>query len=729
MVHHNNSHQDFPDFGPGIRVIRRIPKNEYDNSTEEIFPDFGPGIRVIRRIPKNEYDNSTEEIFPDFGPGIRVIRRIPKNEYDNSTEEEPQTEHHFSDKDLGVWDAIRSHGVSGLTAGYSDEIQAANEAGFTDYWRGDKKAEETYNRRVAKERAYQKALEEKHPVLSNLAYMAGSILPTLASLGIPGLNFLRAGSTLGSLGKGMIVGAGSGALHGSGAGEGYNDTVNSALAGGAGGAVLAPVGSLAGMGISKVARSIGNTVKDAPLVQRFFNPAHRQVSNQALRRVARELYNDEAPNIIERLNSEPDMFLTDINPKLRQVLFEASKTNRDVSNILAQAHEKRLGGSVQRLDDIMDQKIARYQHKDTFERALKESAEKAHGHLYKEAFATPIKGKENYQKLDKLFGNQAFKKAVNQAAKNLKEHEGKANPKRFNSKSFIHINYRPTMELLDETKKVLDEWINKSKNSGEMQNFSKYQSIKEALVAITDKISPTYKTARASAEKYKVFAKSFDEGSKALSKSLEKSEVMNAARENIIKGILRDKNNAYHTKNAYRMGVRNKLHSILHEKNEGFNEFIKVLEKNAASENLKRIMKPHRFATFKKAVDQEKFYSDAVEKGFDEFTGTPEFSILDGVRSPNSIPDTATQAVKLARNIFFHPNSPEILKARQEIERGIAKLATFGVENMKPEEIAQLIQSALKWHKKGVIADEGMKIISRAITKGLGPNASIEYAK
>lgn len=45
---------------------------------------------------------------------------------------------------------------------------------------------------------------------------------------------MRAGTTLGSLGRGAIVGAGSGALHGSGAGEGYNDTVNSALAGAAG---------------------------------------------------------------------------------------------------------------------------------------------------------------------------------------------------------------------------------------------------------------------------------------------------------------------------------------------------------------------------------------------------------------------------------------------------------------------------------------------------------------
>ncbi|WP_375678724.1 MULTISPECIES: glycine zipper family protein [unclassified Bartonella] len=628
----------------------------------------------------------------------------------------------FDDKDLTWSDALRSHGISGLTAGYSDEIQAANEAGFTDYWSGDKKAEEVYNRRVAKERAYQKALEEKHPWLSSGAYIAGSILPTLASLGIPALNFLRAGSTLGSLGRGAIVGAGSGALHGSGAGKGYNDTVNSALAGGVGGAVLTPVAALGGIGISKAVRSLGNALKSPPLVRNYFNPARKEVSNKALREVAKQLYDNKPQKITERLSSEPqEVFLTDINEKLRQTLWNASKTNEDVYNLLKQAHEKRLGGSVQRLDDMMEQTIVPYQHRDILSRTLKRQGKEAHDHLYEQARQTPI-GREYYPALNKLFENKGFQKALKEAVNTLEEHPLSINPRRFYDRRFSSITYKPTIELLDQTKQSLDDLIEKSKKHGDNQKILGYEVLKQNLVKIMDEISPTYKAARGSAAKFKNFADSFEEGRQAFGTKLEKSFERDAVQENLSKGNWTKQNN------TYQMGMRDALDDLLRKNDDPINEFSKLLKQNLASENLERTIGPERFSTFKKAVDQEKFYSDAAKEGFSKFEGAPEFSIRDGVSFPN-LTDMHTQAFKLARNIFFHPNAPEALRARQELERGIAKLATFGVKGMERNEIAKLIQSALKWHKAGVITDEGLKIVSRAVAKGLGPSASIEYAK
>ncbi|MBB5074432.1 hypothetical protein HNQ69_001574 [Bartonella callosciuri] len=629
----------------------------------------------------------------------------------------------FDDKDLTVWDALKSHGISGLTAGYSDEIQAANEAGFTDYWKGDQKAEEIYNRRVAKERAYQKALEKKYPWLSSGAYIVGSILPTLASLAIPGLNFLRAGSTLGSLGKGMLVGAGSGALHGSGAGEGYNDTVNSALAGGVGGAVLSPVASLAGMGVSKAVRGVGNALKSPPLVRNIFNPARKEVSNKALREVAKQLYEDNTKKITERLSFEPhDVFLTDINEKLRQALWNSSRTNKDVYNILKQAHEKRLGGSVQRLDDMMDQTIASYQNSDALKRMLKQQGKEAHDHLYEQARRAPI-GEKHYEALNKIFENKGFQKALKDAVSALEEHPLKANPQRFYDKKLSSLNYKPTVELLDQTKQSLDDLIEKSKRLGDNQKVSGYQILKKDLVNIMDAISPPYQAARNSAAKYKGFEESFEKGRQALGTKLEKSIERDAVKENLSKGNWTDKNN------SYQMGMRDALDDLLRKKDDPINELSNLLKQNLASENLERIIGAERFAAFKKAVDQEQFYSDAAKKGFTEFRGAPELSVFDGVRVPHSVPDIPVQAGKLSRNIFSHPNAPEAVRARQELERGIAKLATFGVKGMERNEIAQLIQSALKWHHAGVLTDEGLKIVSRAIAKGLGPRASIEYAK
>ncbi|WP_375682154.1 MULTISPECIES: glycine zipper family protein [unclassified Bartonella] len=628
----------------------------------------------------------------------------------------------FDDKDLTWSDAVRSHGTSGLTAGYSDEIQAANEAGFIDYWRGDKRAEEIYNRRVAKERAYLKALEEKHPWLSSGAYIAGSILPTLASLGIPALNFLRAGSTLGSLGRGAIVGAGSGALHGSGAGKGYNDTVNSALAGGVGGAVLTPVAALGGMGISKAVRSLGNALKSPPVVRNYFNPARKEVSNKALREVAKQLYDNKPQKITERLSSEPqEVFLTDINEKLRQTLWNASKTNEDVYNLLKQAHEKRLGGSVQRLDDMMEQTIVPYQHRDTLSRTLKRQGKEAHDHLYEQAKQIPI-GKEHYPALNKLFENKGFQRALKEAVKTLEEHPLSINPRRFYNRKFSSINYKPTIELLDQTKKSLDDLIEKSKKHGDNQKVLGYEILKQDLVKIMDQISPTYQAARGSAAKFKNFADSFEKGRQALGTKLEKSIERDAVKENLSKGNWTKQNN------TYQMGMRNALDDLLRKSDDPINEFSKLLKQNLASENLERTIGPERFSTFKKAVDQEQFYSDAAKEAFSKFEGTPEFSVFDGINFSNFL-HWPTESLKLARNIFFHPNAPEALRARQELERGIAKLATFGVKGMERNEIAKLIQSALKWHKAGVITDEGLKIVSRAVAKGLGPSASIEYAK
>lgn len=667
----------------------------------------------------SEYKDYDKSLLPEWARKLKIIG--PPQDIPNTQE----TPHDFSfdDKDLTVWDALRSHGMSGLTAGYSDEIQAANEAGFTDYWRGDKRAKEIYNRRVAKERAYLKALEKKHPILSSIGYLAGSIVPTVASIGIPGLNFLRAGTTLGSLGRGAIVGAGSGALHGSGAGEGYNDTVNSALAGAAGGAVLTPVAALGGNLVSKLGGAAINTLKSPPLVRNYFNPAHKEVSNQALREVAKQLYNNKTKNITERLSSEPhEVFLTDMNEKLRQALWNSSKTNEDVFNILKQAHEKRLGGSVQRLDDMMEQTIAPYQHRDTLSRTLKQEGKEAHDHLYEQAKRTPI-GQEYYPALNIFFANKGFQKALKEAVNTLEEHPLSVNPRRFNDSRFSSINYEPTIELLDQTKKSLDDLIEKSKRLGDNQKVLGYEVLKKDLVKILDTISPTYKAARGSAEKFKNFADSFEKGRQALGTKLEKSIERDAVKENLSKGNWSEQNN------TYKMGLRDALDDLLKKKSDPINEFSNLLKQNLASENLERIIGPERFSTFKKAADKEKFYSDASKKGYQEFEGTPEFSIFDGVRVPNGFFDAPVQAVKLARNIFYHPNAPEALRARQELERGIAKLATFGVKGMERNEIAQLIQSALKWHHAGVLTDGGLKIVSRAIAKGLGPSASIEYAK
>ncbi|WP_246787208.1 glycine zipper family protein [Bartonella taylorii] len=253
----------------------------------------------------------------------------------------------FDDKDLTWLDAVMRHSASGATAGYFDEMKAVREAGVRDYWSGDKKAEEVYNRRVAKERAYQKALEEKHPVWSSIGYILGSIVPTAASF-IPGLGLLRAGSvatsTFGNLGKAALLGAGSGALHGSGAGDGLSGRLISAGTGGVIGGVAGPVGSLAGTAASWGTKKIGRGLQHVPFIKGGrFNPAHKEVQTKAVREVAKTLYDDGIENVAESLANAPrHAFLTDISPNLEVSLANMGTTNTRVSELLKQAHGERV---------------------------------------------------------------------------------------------------------------------------------------------------------------------------------------------------------------------------------------------------------------------------------------------------------------------------------------------------------------------------------------------------
>ncbi|WP_051011306.1 hypothetical protein [Bartonella rattaustraliani] len=224
--------------------------SELKNYDKSLLPEWARKYQVVgiaedvkRGIDSPEFKDYDKSLLPEWARKYKVIGIAE----DAPSTQETYNDFSFDDKELTWLDALRSHGTSGLTAGYSDEMQAIAEADFNDYWSSNKRAEEIYNKRVAKERAYQKALEKKYPWLSTGAYIAGSILPTVASLAIPGLNFLRAGMAAGSFGRGALLGAGSSALHGSGSGEGYVDTLHRTVAGGLGGAVLTPAASLVGV--------------------------------------------------------------------------------------------------------------------------------------------------------------------------------------------------------------------------------------------------------------------------------------------------------------------------------------------------------------------------------------------------------------------------------------------------------------------------------------------------
>ncbi|UNE54976.1 glycine zipper family protein [Bartonella machadoae] len=620
----------------------------------------------------------------------------------------------FDEKDLSVWDALRTHGINGFWAGHSDEIQAALEAGVTDYWSGDKKAEEVYNRRVAKERAYQKALEEKHPWWSSGAYFLGSLAPVALSF-VPGFQWLgaggllRGGSTLGNWGRAALVGAGSGALHGAGAGEGLEDKLLSAGVGGAIGSVAGPVGSVAGTFVSSGVDKIRHAWQSAPFIRGGLNPAYKDVPNKAVREVARTLYDDGVENVAERLASAPrGAFLTDISPNLEVSLANTGQINRHVSDIVNRAHGRRMQGAVDRLRQSADENITPLQDVDIFKSMLKEQGEKTYKHLYDKALAVPV-GEKYYPALDKLFENEGFQEAVERAVKILKKDRRKAKPEAFYSRDFKHINYKPTMELLDQTKQSLDYFVRKHENLGDNQMVSIYQSLKKDLVDITDRISPTYKAARDSVAKYAGFEEAISKG-----KNITKRDVSGVGiAEGLQKGAMPN------GVNSYRVGMRDYVDDILKGPN-AVRNLSNILQTGRMTDNLSRSLSSKELDAFRRAVDEERFYQDAAKRGVKPFLGTPEPSPFTGVNLPYSKGSTARAGAKMTQNLLSDTIRKLPQKERQLLERDIAKLATFGVKGMSQQEVVEILQRFINLHKKGIKSEYISHVLSSALTRQAG---------
>ncbi|WP_273788691.1 glycine zipper family protein [Bartonella grahamii] len=673
------------------------------NNYRSQIPDWLKKYKLVDTIPNTsistDFADNQKQSVPDWLKKYKLVDTISNTssfaDFEDNQDQQTTTDGiSFADKDLSWWDALWSHGISGLTAGYSDEIQAANEAGFTDYWSGDKRAEEVYNRRVAKERAYQKALEEKHPVWSSIGYILGSIVPTAASF-IPGLGLLRAGSvatsTFGNLGKAAVLGAGSGALHGSGAGNGLYDRLASAGIGGGIGAVAGPVGSLAGTVVSSGLNKALRSMQTAPFVRRHFNPAHKEVQTKVVREVAKTLYDDGVENVAEHLANAPrHAFLTDISPNLEVSLANMGTTNTRVSELLKRAHEGRMQGAVQRLGQSADENITPLQDTKVLKRLLKEQGEEAHGPLYAQAYRTPIE-KRYYPALNRLFKQEGFQDALKHAVKKLERDPRTAIPQRFYVKEFSHINYKPTMELLDRSKKSLDVLIRMNRKLGDEEGASTYQILKNNLIKITDKISPTYKAARGSAAKYKGFAEAINQGKKIAERDVSGEGIAEGLR----KGAMPD------GLNTYRVGMRDYIDDVL-EKSRPVNTLSNILQTGSVSKNLSRSLNPKNIKAFRKAVDDEKIYEDAAQRALKPFQGTPEASPLTGVHIPYGKVSTARAGAKITQNILSDTIRKLPQKERQIFERDIAKLATFGVKGMNQQEVAQMVQRFIRLHKAGI---------------------------
>ncbi|WP_244427377.1 hypothetical protein [Bartonella rattimassiliensis] len=502
MVHHNNTHQDFPDFGPGIRIIRRIPKEEYETSVEEPFPDFGPGIRVIRRIPKEEYETSSQH--PEITQSEAFWNSLKHGLIFNLDDE-----------------------IAGITAAgrdSDDELKIkAFVKGLFKYWGGDKQSREKYEKEANRIRDYYRRMSDQHywtsfagnalgAAIPSLATLGGGLLasgarlvaPTLAkNLGVSKLGqaFLKAVPTpvrtggkwvgvgvkyvggkaipfLGITNKTTLphllkVGAASGALHGAGEGEGLGNTLTSTAVGAGLGAAGTAVGSALG-------HLAGSTVGG---IRRLFSPSHKEgVATDTLRAISKYLGKEASEDLGQSFkNAVPTDYVADHSPFLQDLVFDIAKRNQGAYLDLTKRAEQRALGGGERIHQAADEQFVPRQNVTGLKDDLTASREAYTEHLYEIAKKTPI-GEKYYGALNELMKRPYFKQAYDEGLKRFITDGNNVIP--FSSPKFSLLREKPTMGALHKTKEVVDSMIRTEKRQGDHSQVRSLVGIQKKLLEL-----------------------------------------------------------------------------------------------------------------------------------------------------------------------------------------------------------------------------------------------------
>ncbi|WP_375660278.1 hypothetical protein [Bartonella sp. CL74QHWL] len=701
MVHHNNTHQDFPDFGPGIRIIRRIPKEEYETSVEEPFPDFGPGIRVIRRIPKDEYETSFQH------PEIT------------------QSE--------AFWNSLK-HGLSfnlddeiaGITAaGRDSDDQWAISAflnGLYNYWTGDKKTIEKYEKEANRIRDYYRRMSDQHYWTSFAGNALGAAIPSLATLGggllasgarlvAPTLARNLGGSTLGQafLKAGQLppsrfaspflgitnkttlphllkVGAASGALHGAGEGEGLLNTLQTTASGG----TLGMGGALAG---NLVGSMLGSTFGG---IRRLFSPSHTKegVSKDTLRAISKHLGNEASEELGESFKKAvPTDYVADHSPFLQDLVFDIAKRNQGAYLDLTKRAEQRALGGGERIHQAADKYFVPRQNVTGLKNDLI-AIRKAEPHtLYEIAKKIPI-GEQHYGALNELMKRPYFKQAYKEGLQEFTSKVKEVDP--FSSEKFNLLKEKPNMGVLHETKVKLGLMRDAAEKIGDNSKVHTLVGIQKKLLELMDDISPKYKKARSLYHQYSSRLDAMNEGSKILSKSVNKDEFSKIFDE------LPKAQQEY-----FKKGSRAELLQGMGQTKDEVSKAKEIFGTNDLYKRFAKIYGTDKASAVKKVVEKEANYADFYNR-IPGRVADEKISFMHNVNMPTGKHDAAVQLAKAAGKSAWIPFKEAAFRERQRIEKDVVKLLTGGTQ-IKNDQIVALIQRMVKAHHNGYVTKEWVK--------------------
>lgn len=702
MVRHNKTHEDFPDFGPSIEVIRRIPKEELERSQRESFPDFGPDIEVIRRIPKEELEISSPS--PEITQGEAFWNSLKHGLSFN-----------LDDEIAGITAAGRDH--------EDDYAIPAFVRGLGRYWSGDKKSLEKYDKAVKEIRDYQRRVSDTHYWTSLGGNVLGSIIPSLATLGIGGAArlgilgsklgqaFSKAGPSrigavvnpfLGITNKTTLphllkVGAASGALHGAGEGEGLGNTLTSTLAGAGLGAAGTAVGSALG-------HLAGSTVGG---IGRLFSPSHKQgVEKATLRAISKHLGSESSEALGKSFGSKAvdTDYVADHSPFLQDLVFDIAQKNQGAYLDLTERASQRALRGGERIHQAADEQFVPRQNVVGLRGDLIASRKAAAHDLYEIAKKIPI-GKHHYGALNELMKRPYFKQAYDEGLKRFIT-DGH-NVSAFSSQKFSLLKEKPNMGVLHKTKEVIDFMIETEKNRGDNSQVRSLVGVKKKLLEIMDNISSEYKKGRALYHQYSSHVDAMDEGSKILSKAINTDEFSKVFDE------LSKAEQEY-----FKKGSRAELLEGMRQTGDKVSKAKEIFDTDDLYDRFAKVYGSDQASAVKNVIKREADYADFYNR-IPNRIANKEISFTHNVNVPTSKRDAAMQAGKAALKASWIPFKEAAFRERQRIEKDVVKLLTGG-SKISNEKIVELIQNMVKAREKGYATKEWVKKLSAALARSSG---------
>ncbi|WP_375694561.1 hypothetical protein [Bartonella sp. AC158YNML] len=685
MVHHNNTHQDFPDFGPGIRVIRRIPEDEYETSPQH--PEISESEAFWNSLKHGLSFNLDDEIA-----GITAAGRD-------------------SDDELAI---------------------SAFLNGLIKYWTGDKKTIEKYEKEANRIRDYYRRMSDQHYWTSFAGNALGSAIPSLATLGggllasgarfvAPTLTnslggsklgqlFLKAGQSgpsrfaspfLGITNKTTLphllkVGAASGALHGAGEGEGFGNTLTSTAVGaglGAGGTVVgSALGHLAGYPVNGI--------------RRLFSPSHKEgVSKDTLRTISKHLGKEASEELGESFKKAVSTdYVADHSPFLQDLVFDIAKRNQGAYLDLTKRAKQRALGGGERIHQAADKYFVPRQNVTGLKDDLIASREAESHTLYEIAKKTPI-GEKYYGALNELMKRPYFKQAYDEGLKRFITDGNNVSP--FSSQKFSLLKEKPNMGALHKTKEVVDLMIRTEKGQGDNSQVRSLVGIQKKLLELMDDISSEYKKGRALYHQYSARVDAMDEGSKILSKSINKDEFSKIFDE------LPKAQQEY-----FKKGSRAELLQGMGQTGDQVSKAKDIFGTNDLYERFAKIYGADKASTVKNVVNKEADYADFYNR-IPNRIANKDISFTHNVNMPTGKHDAAMQAGKVAVKAAWIPFKEAAFRERQRIEKDVVKLLTGG-RQIKNAQIVDLIQRMVNAHHKGYATKEWFKKLSAALFGGEG---------